>query len=88
MAKSQVSGTVTAFRQSKFKQDNYNTIVDLADPTQAEKLLGARVEWTRQDGLKILGQVVARHGSSGAVRVRWRRGFPPQALGTRVTILP
>lgn len=87
MAKSEVSGTVTAFRQSKFKQDSYQTIVDFADPTQGEKLVGARVEWTREDGLKILGRVVARHGSNGAVRVRWNRGFPPQGLGTHVKIL-
>ena len=87
MAKSEVSGTVTAFRQSKFKEDSYQTIVDLADPKQAEQLLGARVEWTRKDGLTIHGRVVARHGSKGAVRVRWNRGFPSQALGTHVTIL-
>jgi len=32
--------------------------------------------------------VVASHGSKGAVRVRWKRGFPPQALGSQVKILP
>jgi len=88
MAKAQASGTVVAFRQSKFKQDSYQTIVDLADPSQAEKLLGARVVWRRDDGLQILGRVVARHGSKGAVRVRWDRGFPPQELGTQVKIVP
>ncbi len=88
MAKSEVTGTVTAFRQSKFKQDSYQTIVAFADPKQAEKVMGARVEWARADGMKILGRVVARHGSKGAVRVRWNRGFPPQALGSRVKILP
>ena len=88
MAKAHMSGTVIAFRQSKFKQDSYQTIVDLADPKQAEKLLGARVEWKRADGLRILGRVVARHGRRGAVRVRWDRGFPSQALGTQVKFLP
>jgi ribosomal protein L35AE/L33A len=88
MAKAPMSGTVTAFRQSKFKQDSYQTIVDVADPKQAEKLLGARVEWLRADGLRILGRVVARHGRRGAVRVRWDRGFPSQALGTQVKFLP
>ena len=88
MAKAHLSGTVTAFRQSKFKQDSYQTIVDVADPKQAEKLMGARVEWLRADGLRILGRVVARHGRRGAVRVRWDRGFPSQALGTQVKFLP
>jgi large subunit ribosomal protein L35Ae len=88
MAKAEASGTVSAFRHSKFKQDNYQTIVDLAKPEQAAELLGARVVWARNDGLKIRGRVVALHGSKGALRVRWDRGFPPQALGTRVTIIP
>jgi len=51
-------------------------------------LLGARVVWTPKDGRKILGRVVALHGSKGALRVRWDRGFPPQALGTQVKIIP
>ena len=88
MAKGDVTGTVIAFRQSKFKQDTYQTIVDLAKPEDAAKLLGARVVWAREDGLKILGRVVAVHGRKGALRVRWDRGFPPQGLGTRVKIVP
>lgn len=88
MAKVDVTGTVVAFRKSKFKQDSYQTIVDPAKPEDATKLLGARVVWARADGLKILGRVVALHGAKGAVRVRWDRGFPPQGLGTQVKIVP
>ena len=87
MAKDEASGTVTAFRQSKFKQDSYQTIVELAKPKRAAELMGARVVWARKDGLKILGRVVALHGSNGALRVRWDRGFPSQALGTQVKII-
>ncbi|TLZ81352.1 MAG: hypothetical protein E6K03_10530 [Methanobacteriota archaeon] len=75
-------------RQSKFKQDSYQTIVDLAKPDHAGELLGARVVWARKDGVQILGRVVALHGRKGALRVRWDRGFPPQALGTQVKIVP
>ncbi len=88
MAKVDVTGTVVAFRQSKFKQDSYQTVVDLAKPEDAAKLLGARVVWARADGLKILGRVVALHGAKGAVRVRWDRGFPSQGLGTQVKLVP
>ena len=87
MAKAELSGTVTAFRQSKFKQDSYQTIVDIAKKDHGAKLVGARVVWHRKDGLQILGRVVASHGSKGAVRVRWDRGFPSQALGSQVKIL-
>ncbi len=88
MAKTDVTGTVTAFLHSKFKQDSYRTVVDLAKPEDAAKLIGARVVWARADGVKILGRVVRLHGSKGAVRVLWDRGFPPQALGTPVLIVP
>jgi len=88
MAKAELSGTVTAFRQSKFKQDSYQTIVQLASPEEAPKVVGSRTVWLGKDGLQIHGRVVARHGSKGAVRVRWNRGFPPQALGTQIKILP
>ena len=88
MARAEASGTVIAFRHSKFKQDSYQTIVDLAKPEHAAELLGARVVWARMDGVQILGRAVALHGSKGALRVRWDRGFPPQALGTQVQIVP
>ncbi len=88
MAKADVTGTVTAFLHSKFKQDNYRTVVALAKPEDAAKLLGARVVWTRADGLKILGRVDGLHGRKGALRVKWDRGFPPQELGTPVKIVP
>ena len=86
MAKKELSGTVTAFRQSKFKQDSYQTIVEIAGAAEAGPVLGARVVWLRKDGLQLHGRVVATHGSQGAVRVRWNRGFPPQGLGTQVKI--
>jgi len=35
----------------------------------------------------MLGQVVASHGRGGAVRVRWKKGFPGQGLGTPVEIV-
>ena len=87
MAKAELSGTVTSFRQSKHRQDSDQTIVHIANRDHAGTLIGARVVWQRKDGLRILGRVVASHGSKGAVRVRWDRGFPSQALGSQVKIL-
>ncbi len=86
MAKTDVTGTVTAFLHSKFKQDSYRTVVELAKPEDVAKLVGARVVYKREGGPTILGRVDGPHGRRGAVRVRWDRGFPPQALGSRVTI--
>ena len=88
MGKAELSGTVTAFRHSKFKQDSYQTIVQMANAEDAPKVVGSRTVWSGKNGLQIHGRVVARHGSKGAVRVRWNRGFPPQALGSPVKVLP
>ena len=56
MAKKELSGTVTAFRQSKFKQDSYQTIVEIAGAGEAGTVLGARVVWLRKDGLQLHGR--------------------------------
>ncbi len=61
-------------------------IVRMTSTEDAGKVMGARVVWLREDGLQIRGRVVASHGTKGAVRVRLRRGFPPQALGSQVKI--
>jgi ribosomal protein L35AE/L33A len=86
MAKSELSGTVLSFRQSKHRQDSYQTIVRVDEQVDPYSLVGARVVWLRADGFQIRGRIVARHGTVGAVRVRWSRGFPPQALGSAVKI--
>src|SRR3972149_6251176 len=88
MAKAELSGTVISFRQSKPRQDSRQTIVHLARREPTEGLLGARVVWRRKDGLRILGRVVAGHGTKGALRLRWWRGGPPPPPGPRARPLP
>ncbi len=39
MAKTELSGTVTSFRQSKFKQDSHQTIVHMASKEDAGKVM-------------------------------------------------
>ncbi len=87
MAKVERPGVVMAFRQNRHLQDTYQTIVRVDGVQDPKKLVGARVVYRREDGLQIRGRVVASHGRGPAVRVRWTRGFPPQAIGSRVTIL-
>lgn len=52
----------------------------------AEKLAGKAVEWTTPSGKKIVGKVTKPHGNKGAVRVRFEKGLPGQALGTEVEV--
>jgi len=87
MAKRERPGVVTGFRRNRHRQDTYQTIVKVEGLEDPKKLVGARVVWRRDDGLQIRGKVVASHGRGASVRVRWTRGFPPQAIGSHVTIL-
>lgn len=88
MAKTEIRGIITSFRRGMQRQNTYETIVEIGAGPDPAKLVGAKVLWTREDGLRIVGRVVARHGNGRAVRVRWRKGFPPQGIGTPATIRP
>jgi len=87
MAKNEIRGIVTSFRRGKQVQHTYETIVEIGEGPDPAKLVGAKALWTQEGGLRIAGRVIARHGRGRAVRVRWRKGFPPQGLGTPATIV-
>ena len=88
MAKNAIQGIVTSFRRGKRVQHNLNeTIVEIEEGADPAALVGAKALWTREGGLRIVGRVVARHGGGHAVRVRWRKGFPPQGIGTPAEIV-
>jgi len=85
MAENAIRGVITSFRRAKRVQHTHETIVEIGEGTDPATLVGAKVTWTQEGGSRILGRVVGRHGG-GAVRVRWRKGFPPQGIGTPVEI--
>jgi ribosomal protein L35AE/L33A len=86
MAKSTIRGMITSFRRGKRVQHSLNeTIVEIGSGTDPATLVGAKASWTGEGAPRMLGRVVGRHGG-GSVRVRWRKGFPPQGLGTSVEI--
>ncbi len=86
MAAKEHTGQVLSFRRGKQVVHPLVTVVKLDGDVDRNTLIGAKVVWKREDGLQIRGWVQARHGNGRAVIVRWRKGFPPQAFGSRVTI--
>ncbi|KYH36327.1 MAG: 50S ribosomal protein L35 [Candidatus Bathyarchaeota archaeon B23] len=54
-------------------------------PREAGGLIGWRVDWPA-DEPKIRGRVLSLHGRGGVLRVRFQRGVPGQALGSRVRL--
>lgn len=88
MAKNEIRGIVTSFRRGKRVQHNLNeTIVELEGGADPVTFVGAKALWIREGGLRIVGRVIARHGRGRAVRVQWRKGFPPQGIGTPAKIV-
>ena len=53
---------------------------------EASQLIGRKVAWPAEEK-RIIGKIVATHGTKGLVRVRFRKGVPGQALGTHVRIV-
>jgi large subunit ribosomal protein L35Ae len=53
---------------------------------QAGQLLGQKVVW-KGENKKLIGKIVGFHGKNGAVRVKFKRGVPGQALGTTVELV-
>lgn len=88
MAKEELKGIITAFKGGLQVQDTYVTILEVEREGNRKALIGRKVLWQREDGLRIAGRVVHAHGNGRAVLVRWKRGFPPQGIGTSATIVP
>ena len=55
------------------------------EPSDAKQMIGSKVSWPVDDP-KIYGKIIGVHGRTGTLRVRFNRGVPGQALGTRVRI--
>lgn len=54
---------------------------------EAQKLVGKRVFWLTPCKKKIWGVIAATHGNNGALRARFSRGLPGQAVGTKLEIM-
>ena len=53
---------------------------------QAGSLLGQKVVW-KGEKKELVGKIIGFHGKNGAVRVKFRKGVPGQALGTTVKLI-
>ncbi len=54
--------------------------------SEAAQLIGRKIAWPAGER-KCIGKVVSLHGKKGSVKVRFRKGLPGYALGSRVTIV-
>jgi len=82
-------GTIKNFRRGSRHQRTNQFIVELDncnDKKTAYSLKGKSVSWSSSAGKKITGKVMDSHGDKGALRVRFDKGLPPEALGQKVFV--
>ena len=83
-----MKATVVSFRRGKntYKPRQYILLVEDSPKKDSIKLINKKVTWTSPQGKEIKGIITALHGNRGAVRARFEKGLPGQALASKVTI--
>lgn len=84
-----MEGVIANYKQGRHIQTTNQMIVKVAkvdNRDEASKLVGKKVVYTTKTGKKIVGEVRAAHGNSGALRVLFETGMPGQAISEKVSI--
>ena len=87
-----MEATIAAFRGSRRRKRGNQMIVlvdNISSKEEAQKYIGKKIVW-RSPGKKkkeIKGIIAATHGRKGALRARFEKGLPGQAIGTKAEIL-
>lgn len=82
-----VEGLILNYRIGGQTQNPRQCLIKVlsVEPSEAWRMIGSKVGWPVEDP-KIVGKIVSVHGRTGTLRVRFNRGIPGQALGSRVKI--
>lgn len=84
-----IRGTIINYRRGRKTQYHRQFIVEVAGVSSKEKaslLVGKKVFWKSIKGKTIIGKVTKAHGSKGAVRARFSKGLPGEAIYSKVLI--
>lgn len=83
-----MKGVIKNYRRGVRTQRPNQAIVELKmvkSKKAAALLIGKKVTWKSPAGKELVGKVVDVHGNGGAIRVRFSRGMPGQAIGQQVS---
>ena len=84
-----MEGTISSYRRG-IKTQYPNQMIVLIDgitsKEDTKKVLERKVTWESPAGKKIEGIIKKAHGNKGAVRAKFEKGLPGQALGSKVKI--
>ena len=84
-----MEGIISNFRRGRHTQHTDQMIVEIKGMDKKDKrkeLVGKKVVWTSPGKKTITGIIKRFHGNKGALRVKFEKGMPGQAIGTKVKI--
>ena len=84
-----MEGTIVNYRGSHKTQYPNQMIVKIegiSTKDKAKELIKKKVTWITPSKKEMTGTITREHGNSGAVRVKFDKGLPGQAIGTKVKV--
>ena len=84
-----MNGLIVNYRRGLKTQTANQYIIEvegIKTKASTEKLRGKKVVWKTKSGKSIVGKIMQAHGGKGAVRAKFEKGLPGQALGTKVEV--
>lgn len=54
---------------------------------EASAYIGRRAVWCSASGNQLIGRVASIHGRGGVLEVRFRKGLPGDAVGTKIALI-
>ncbi len=84
-----IKGIIINYRRGRKSQYRRQFVIEAAGIDSRKKalsLVGKKVFWKSMKGKTITGKVINAHGGKGAVRVRFSKGLPGEAIFSKVLI--
>jgi large subunit ribosomal protein L35Ae len=84
-----VYGRITNYRigiKTQLSRECLVQFTDINTAAGAGQLMNRKVIWNGEKK-PFIGKIVGFHGKNGAVRVRFKKGVPGQALGAQVELV-
>lgn len=85
-----MKATLLSYRRGRHTQTPNQLLLEIEGcdtKAMASGFVGRRVIWKSPSGKEIYGKITQPHGTSGALRARFSRGLPGDALGKKVEIV-
>ena len=78
---------LTNFRRGVRTMKGNEMIAEPENMKDSKKLIGKKVVYKTSGKKQINGKVAGTHGNKGAIRIKFIKGMPGQAIGQKVEII-